>query len=528
MSGHFFELPPFPLFCADVLALDMDTRTAHVAIAKALDGLPLDAVELALFAEYTGRETPDPAGYPYALILVGRQGGKSEQAAARLVYEAVAASLAGDRGVACVGVSQGHREARNTLFSYVSRFLEAPLLADLVISQTADTIILEGDVMVMVSPCRHESLRGLRCRCVVLDEVCHFRSSEARPLDREVWRAALATTLTTAGKVVALSSPYGASGLAYTLHKQYYGGDNDVLIWQSPSYVLHPGLSEAALQRIRDVDPEGAEAEIEGRFLANVAALLDDDVLEAAVDDGVTVREPVKGVHYVGFVDVATGTKAGNDRWAVAIAHQEAGVAVLDAVLAIAPPFSPSTAAKQTARLCSAYSLTTIVGDRFAQGFTGEGFAKVGLEWEPASVTKSDIYLQFAAALQSGTVRLLDLPEVLREARTLERRRGPTKDRVDHVRGARDDAVNVAAGALMLAAREPASTRLTWGTPGWRVRPGYISTGATRRIQPSRHNPRVAQDLTDYMESTRERHEQLQERVRRDMRRAFERRFRHR
>ena len=51
-----FELPPFPEFAADVLGLDMATRRGHVAIQKALDGLPLDDGELALFTEYTGRE----------------------------------------------------------------------------------------------------------------------------------------------------------------------------------------------------------------------------------------------------------------------------------------------------------------------------------------------------------------------------------------------------------------------------------------------------------------------------------------
>ena len=94
--------------------------------------------------------------------------------------------------------------------------------------------------------------------------------------------------------MLVLSSPYVASGLAYDLHRKRFGKDSDVLIWQSPGYVLHPGLSEAALARIRDIDPEGAGAEIEGRFSVSVAALLDDDALQAAVDDGVTVREPVK------------------------------------------------------------------------------------------------------------------------------------------------------------------------------------------------------------------------------------------
>ena len=67
-------------------------------------------------------------------------------------------------------------------------------------------------------PCRPAAIRGLRCVCVVLDEVAHFRSTDNQPLDRESWRASLPTLLTPGGKLFALSSPYVASGLLYDLH----------------------------------------------------------------------------------------------------------------------------------------------------------------------------------------------------------------------------------------------------------------------------------------------------------------------
>jgi len=47
---------------------------------------------------------------------------------------------------------------------------------------------------------------------------------------------------------------------------------------------------------------------------------------------------------------------------------------------------------------------------------------------------------------------LLDLPEVLRELRGLERHRGTSgRDRIDHRPGQHDDAANCTAGALVLA-----------------------------------------------------------------------------
>lgn len=54
--------------------------------------------------------------------------------------------------------------------------------------------------------------------------------------------------------------------------------------------------------------------------------------------------------------------------------------------------------------------------------------------------------------MNSGSCVLLDDAEMLREFRSLERKRGPSgKDRVDHRGGAHDDRANSAAGACVLA-----------------------------------------------------------------------------
>jgi hypothetical protein len=296
-----------------VLGLDASTRRAWLAVQAALDGLPLDEAQASVFRAHTGRDAPRSGGYQHALILCGRQAGKTEQATARLVYEAASASLAGARGVSCIGLAQDHRAAQRVLFGYVRRFVEAPLLAPLVEGATDDAITLRGGVRVAVLPCRPAAIRGLRCRCVVLDEVAFFRSTEQVPLDREAWRAALATVLTTSGKVLAFSSPYGSSGLAWDLHREHYGKPTDLLVWQSASYILHPGLSEAALARLRELDPEGAEAEIEGGFLRGLSLLLDVEAVDAVTDHGTRERAPVlnvrpgPGPRYVAHYDPSGG-----------------------------------------------------------------------------------------------------------------------------------------------------------------------------------------------------------------------------
>jgi hypothetical protein len=68
--------------------------------------------------------------------------------------------------------------------------------------------------------------------------------------------------------------------------------------------------------------------------------------------------------------------------------------------------------------------------------------------------TKAELYLRLLPLINAGRVRLLDHPELLRQLRGLERRRGwGGRDRVDHRRGQHDDLANAAAGAIVLCAQ---------------------------------------------------------------------------
>lgn len=441
-------VPPFHEFRADVLGVTGESRWAQVALAKASDALPLDAREREWFETYTQRPYTQQL-FRQWMYLFGRQSGKTELSADRLVYEGVGASLRGERGVACVGVAQDSRSATAVLFGYVKRRFDEPMLRALVVSETANSITLKGGVVIVVLPCKPEALRGYRIKCIVLDEFCHYRNSENIALDREVWRAALPALLTTAGKMFLVSSLYTADGLGFDLHERGYGKpDSDICVVKAPGLALNPQLDEEFMRQIRDADPEGARAELDSEFLTNRSALIDPETLIGAVDAGVTVRSR-SGRDHVAFMDWATGTKAGNDAATIAIAHRtREGKAVLDAVQAWPPPFSPSQVAIEASALCTRYGVSVVTGDRFAQGFSDEALRRAGLTYRHSDMDKSALYVAFAAGVNAGEVRLLDSPDLLREIRGLERRRTPTRDKVDHRPGAHDDRANAAAGVI--------------------------------------------------------------------------------
>jgi hypothetical protein len=103
-----------------------------------------------------------------------------------------------------------------------------------------------------------------------------------------------------------------------------------------------------------------------------------------------------------------------------------------------------------------------VSGDNYAAGFTINEFAEHGIEYGPVLLKeqrqdKNKIYLELLPLLNTRRVILLDLPDLLREFRLLERRPGRTHDIVDHRRGAHDDRANAAAAACVLAVGAPAS-----------------------------------------------------------------------
>jgi hypothetical protein len=428
------------------------TWAAWRAFVKAAYGLALSAEELELFRERTGRVFPREGGYPEAAVVTGVQSGKSRAAAALAVH----AALTGERGAHALMVAQDHRAAMRALLRYSREPFEAiDAFRAEVTRETGDTLELRSGVSLSAYPCRPSAIRGLRASIVCVDELAFFTTTDGRPTDTEMLRAARGRVATTAGKVIILSSPYGQAGALWDLHRRHYGrDDSSTLVWQASAPQMNPTLGADYLERMREDDPEAYRSEVLGEFRAGVSTLLDPEAVGACVEEGVRERAPEAGAEYGGFADAASGT--GKDSFAVGVAHLDGERVILDCVRAWPPPFSPAAVIAEAAGLLRGYGVRRVRGDRYAPGFVGEQFASHGLEYEFASLDKSGIYLDLLPRVNAGAVVLLDDEALLRELRGLERRRGTGgRDRADHRPGGHDDRANAAAGALVsVAARD--------------------------------------------------------------------------
>ena len=141
-------------------------------------------------------------------------------------------------------------------------------------------------------------------------------------------------------------------------------------------------------------------------YLASYAAR---DVIEAVVERGATSRPYDARFVFVAFLDASSGR---GDSFAVAIAHREGDVAVLDFVLEIPSPFDTTSAVAQVAAALRQYRLTSVMGDGYAIGFVIAELLRHDIRFEqrPAGVDRSVLYLETLPMFSAGTqrVRLLD------------------------------------------------------------------------------------------------------------------------
>ena len=183
------------------------------------------------------------------------------------------------------------------------------------------------------------------------------------------------------------------------------------------------------------------------------------ELIEFAVDRGVTVRPPRSEFSYVGFVDSATGV--GTVSFAAAVAHKEGELIVCDVVYEKRPPFSAEAAFAEVAALFKAYGIDRCVGDKFGAGLTIEAAARYGLTYEYSELDRSQLYISTLPLFSSGRVRLVDNKRLVAQFASLERRTSAIgRDVVNHPNNRNDDAANACAGALTLAAA-PATTSWT-------------------------------------------------------------------
>lgn len=342
------------------------------------------------------------------------------------------------------------------VFRYCEAFLTtSPVLRQEIRAVTADEIRLAGNVTIAVHPSSFRSVRGRTLLGVVLDEIAYFRDETSTEPDVETYRAVLPALASTGGMLIGISSPYRRTGLLHAKHRDHFGkDDDDVLVIQGGSQQLNPTLSAGIIERAMQADPAAALSEWQAQFRSDLNGLIDDAVIDAAIDfDRPLELPPLCGASYFAFVDASAGR---HDAFTIGIGHREGDHFIADVIRGRRPPFDPGEVAAEYAALAKDYGCYWVTGDNFSGEWAVRAFQDAGVTYERASSTKSQLYLEALPSFMRGQVSIPNHPQLLRELRLLERRTHRSgRDSVDHGSGGSDDHANALCGCLAGAVSRP-------------------------------------------------------------------------
>ncbi len=437
---------------------DLSTWKVWVSVLKAAYGRPLSKTERVAFDQVAGGRSPPRRKVKELVVAVSRRAGKGRISGLVAAYEAalVHHPLApGERGyVGCISPTRAQSEIVKNYALGV--FQASPILSSELGDVTADEIRLRNGNVIVTLAADYKSLRGRTLLLAVLDEAAFLRG-EGAATDVETARALLPGLATTGGILMILSSPYSRGGLVFERHRDFHGrDDDDVLCVAGPSLAFNPTLDVAMIEAARAADPEGAASEWFGEFRRDLSALLDDATIAGATDNGRLESPPRAGVKYFAHCDAAGGAGDG-DSFTISIGHKAPdGRLIVDLVRGEIGRFNPADVVANYASLLREYRIGSIVGDRFASGWTSGAFAERGITYQVSDANASENYLYVVSLFTAGRVRLPDHGRLLRELRQLERHahRGG-RETVDHPRRGSDDFANVAAGVLRTLATAP-------------------------------------------------------------------------
>ncbi|WP_425907606.1 hypothetical protein [Nitrobacter sp. TKz-YC02] len=432
-----------------------ETWAGWRAVVKAMDASPMSDEEITFFESIAGGRTPPKHPVRELWAACARRTGKDSVASGIGAYSSAFFDQQdllrpGERAVIlCLACDQS--QAKIVLNYIRAYFTDIPMLRSMVTRTTKTGFELNNRVDITVASNDYRSVRGRPVRLAIFDEVAFFRDENSASPDTELYNAIRPALASLPGsRIIGISSPYRKSGLLWNKVKRHFGrDDDDVLVIQAATRTLNPTIDQAFIDQALADDPVGARAEWLGEFRSDIAGYADFELIDGAVDRGITVRPPRQGLTYIGACDPGGGVR---DSFVGAVCHDESGVAVLDAVLEIRAPYSPTAACEQVAALLRSYNVRTVTGDRYSAQFVVDAFSKHGVTYEHSSRDRSAIYQDALPLFTSGRVRLLDNPRMVNQFAALERRTSSLgKDRIDHAPGGSDDTCNAAALAMVLA-----------------------------------------------------------------------------
>jgi hypothetical protein len=441
-------------------ALPLPSWFSWHCLLIAAAGEKLTPAERREFRRLTGRRKEPGRMVEMLLVVAGRRSGKSKAASVFAIWCACCVDWSdclsiGERGtclICCPTERQGE-----ILTDYIRAIISAtPLLASLVEDETQLRFRLKRQASIEVVAASAKWTRGFSSICSLLDETAFLPSNEdAANSDQSILEAISPSGATTGAPIIITSSPATTTGIVRDIWQKHYGADGDpaVLVVQSDARGLNPTLRESVVARAFESDATAAQREFGGQFGEPLSAFISRETVMRCVERNRSERAVLPGLDYQCFVDAASGS--GSDYFAAAIGHRardaDRDVVVLDCLFAERPPFDPLAVVAALCGHLQRWRIRQVSGDSYAGNFVPAAFAKHGITYMPSKLSASELYVASLPAFTSGTVALLDNPNLIDQLVNLRRRIGQAgREQVQHMRGQHDDLANAVCGLIHL------------------------------------------------------------------------------
>jgi hypothetical protein len=432
-------------------------------VLKAAFALPMTAAEIEFFRSIAGGREPPKRRVKELWIIAGRRSGKDSISSMIVAYVAALFNrhthLRPGESPLCLALACDRDQSKIILNYTRSYFTDIPALQKLVRRETAAGLRLHNSVEIAIGTNSFRSVRGRPILCVVLDECAFYRDESSALADEATYTALVPGMLTMQpdAMLIGISTPYRKAGLLYRKYRESYGkDDDDCLVIQAPTTTLNPTVRQAAIDAEMLKDRADAESEWYARFRDDLSGFISRELLDALVEQGVTVRPPRDNITYFAFVDSSSGSSSDSDSFTMSIAHREvrngSPLVVIDYVFERLPPFSPSSAVDGAVKILKLYRCSEVTGDCYAKGYVIEAFKTRGFHYRESRWNKSEVYLEFLPLATAGQLLLLDHQKGIAQIAGLVRSPHPGgRDKVDHEKNAHDDVANAICGAAVLA-----------------------------------------------------------------------------
>lgn len=431
---------------------------------RALYGLRIKSEQgKELVKQCTGRDAGElpEQGFRTGLFLVGRRSGKSRIAAVVGAFEGLFGGhetrlAKGESGI--IPVISPTKYQSTICWKYLRALFDVPLLRQEVVDEREGdkAIVLRNGIEIRILVGDWRTIRGPSVVCAIIDEVCFMGLTEESKVrsDTELVRAIRPALMTTGGKLIAISSKYAKKGWAFGQWLRQHGSNKGVspsfkpawttLVWDCPSRVMNPTLSQAEIDAAFLEDSTAARSEFGGEWREDVSEFVPRSLVESLVVKGRKELLPRSRAEYFAFSDLSGGR---HDDAGLAVAHMEGRKVILDFAKLWKAPFNPHEIIATQADELKRFGLRRVTGDNYAAEFVADSFKSQGITYNKSEMPKSELYRELLPRLCSAEIELLDDENLISQIALLERRtRSGGKDSIDHAPGGKDDLANVVAG----------------------------------------------------------------------------------